>query len=99
MPRCGAHTYGEGNINVELTFENMDDFSPAAVVRKVDALNKLLEAREQLESAYFMDGKTGAEESWPAAADPALCRRWRRRRIPRRLVMTRVNCRAENIHG
>ena len=54
---------GEGNINVELTFENMDDFSPAAVARKVDALNKLLEAREQLSNLItYMDGKTGAEE-------------------------------------
>ena len=39
---------GEGNMMVELTFESMDDFSPAAVARKVDALNKLLEARQQL---------------------------------------------------
>jgi type VI secretion system protein ImpB len=54
---------GEGNINVELTFESMDDFSPAAVARKVDALNKLLEAREQLANLItYMDGKTGAEE-------------------------------------
>ena len=54
---------GEGNINVELTFENMDDFSPAAVARKVDALSKLLEAREQLSNLItYMDGKTGAEE-------------------------------------
>jgi type VI secretion system protein ImpB len=54
---------GEGNINVELTFENMDDFSPAAVARKVDALNKLLEARQQLANLItYMDGKTGAEE-------------------------------------
>jgi type VI secretion system protein ImpB len=54
---------GEGNINVELTFENMEDFSPAAVARKVDALNKLLEAREQLSNLItYMDGKTGAEE-------------------------------------
>jgi type VI secretion system protein ImpB len=33
---------GEGNLNVELTFESMDDFSPAAVARKVDALRQLL---------------------------------------------------------
>ena len=31
---------GDGNINVELTFESMDDFSPAAVARKVDALRQ-----------------------------------------------------------
>ena len=54
---------GEGDLKVELTFENMDDFSPAAVARKVDALNKLLEARQQLANLItYMDGKTGAEE-------------------------------------
>src|SRR5258705_10456470 len=34
----------EGNINVDITFESMTDFSPAPIPRKVDALNKLLEA-------------------------------------------------------
>ena len=54
---------GEGNLAVDLTFESMDDFSPAAVARKVDALNKLLEARTQLSNLLtYMDGKTGAEE-------------------------------------
>src|SRR6476620_5796978 len=54
---------GEGNLNVEITFENMSDFSPAAVARKVDSLNKLLEARQQLSNLItYMDGKTGAEE-------------------------------------
>jgi len=54
---------GEGNLNVELTFESMDDFSPAAVARKVDALNKLLTARTQLANLItYMDGKSGAEE-------------------------------------
>lgn len=54
---------GEGNLNVDLTFESMDDFSPAAIARKVDALNKLLEARQQLENLVtYMDGKGGAEE-------------------------------------
>ena len=54
---------GEGNLMVDLTFDSMDDFSPAAVARKVDALNKLLEAREQLANLItYMDGKTGAEE-------------------------------------
>ena len=54
---------GEGSLNVELTFESMDDFSPAAVARKVDALNKLLEARQQLSNLItYMDGKSGAEE-------------------------------------
>jgi type VI secretion system protein ImpB len=54
---------GEGNLAVEITFESMDDFSPAAVARKVDALNKLLEARTQLANLKtYMDGKTGAEK-------------------------------------
>jgi type VI secretion system protein ImpB len=53
---------GEGNISLDITFESMDDFSPAAVARKVDALAKLLEARQQLANLItFMDGKSGAE--------------------------------------
>lgn len=54
---------GEGNLNVELSFESMNDFSPAAVAQKVDALNKLLTARTQLANLItYMDGKGGAEE-------------------------------------
>jgi len=54
---------GEGNLNVDITFEGMDDFSPAAVARKVDSLAKLLEARSQLSNLItYMDGKSGAEE-------------------------------------
>jgi type VI secretion system protein ImpB len=53
---------GNGNLAVDLTFESMDDFSPAAVARKVEGLNKLLEARAQLSNLItYMDGKTGAE--------------------------------------
>lgn len=53
---------GEGNMSVDITFESMADFSPAAVARKVDALNKLLEARTQLSNLLsYMDGKSGAE--------------------------------------
>jgi len=65
---------GEGDMKVELTFENMDDFSPAAVARKVDALNKLLEARTQLSNLVtYMDGKGGAEELLSKVLeDPAL---------------------------
>ena len=54
---------GEGNLMVDLTFDSMDDFSPAAVARKVDALSKLLEARQHLSNLLtYMDGKTGAEQ-------------------------------------
>jgi type VI secretion system protein ImpB len=65
---------GEGNLSVDITFENMDDFSPAAIARKVDSLNKLLEARKQLQNLVtYMDGKSGAEELIAKLmADPAL---------------------------
>ena len=54
---------GEGNINVDITFESMDDFSPAAVAKKVGALRQLLDARTQLANLLtYMDGKSGAEE-------------------------------------
>ena len=65
---------GEGNLNVELTFESMDDFSPAAVAKKVGALNELLDARKQLSNLVtYMDGKTGAENLIAKVLhDPAL---------------------------
>jgi len=54
---------GEGNMSVDITFESMDDFSPAAIARKVGALNELLQARQQLANLVtYMDGKSGAEE-------------------------------------
>jgi type VI secretion system protein ImpB len=54
---------GDGNLSVEMSFESMDDFSPAAVARKVDALNKLLTARTELANLLtFMDGKGKAED-------------------------------------
>ncbi|MEM9343585.1 MAG: type VI secretion system contractile sheath small subunit [Pseudomonadota bacterium] len=53
---------GEGNLAVDLTFESMDDFSPAAIAKQVEPLRKLLEARTQLANlTTYMDGKTGAE--------------------------------------
>ena len=54
---------GEGNLAVDITFESMDDFSPAAIARKVAPLRELLEARSQLSNLMtYMDGKTGAEQ-------------------------------------
>jgi len=54
---------GEGNMPVAITFESMEDFSPAAVARNVEPLRALLEARTQLANLItFMDGKTGAED-------------------------------------
>ncbi len=54
---------GEGNVSVDITFESMDDFSPAAVAKKVAGLDKLLEARTELSNLLsYMDGKSGAED-------------------------------------
>ncbi len=65
---------GEGELSIDLTFESMDDFSPAAIARKVEPLRKLLEARSQLSNLMtYMDGKTGAEELInKVLQDPAL---------------------------
>lgn len=53
---------GQGQIMVDITFESMEDFSPAAVASKVDALKQLLDARTQLANLQtYMDGKSGAE--------------------------------------
>jgi type VI secretion system protein ImpB len=54
---------GEGSLQVDVSFESMEDFSPAAIAKKVDSLSKLMEARTQLSSLLtYMDGKNGAEE-------------------------------------
>ena len=65
---------GEGELLVDITFEKMEDFSPAAVARNVDSLKKLLEARTQLSNLVtYMDGKGGAEELLAKVLeDPAL---------------------------
>ena len=65
---------GEGNLMVDLTFESMDDFSPAAIARKIEPLGKLLEARQQLSNLMtYMDGKSGAEDLMARVLkDPAL---------------------------
>ncbi|HMN43929.1 MAG TPA: type VI secretion system contractile sheath small subunit [Povalibacter sp.] len=65
---------GEGQLAVDVTFESMDDFSPAAIAKKVEPLAKLLEARTQLSNLVtYMDGKAGAEKLiTKALQDPAL---------------------------
>ncbi|SAK54174.1 type VI secretion system contractile sheath small subunit [Caballeronia ptereochthonis] len=65
---------GEGHLMVDMTFEKMDDFSPAAVARKVEPLRRLLDARTQLANLQtYMDGKSGAETLInKLLADPAL---------------------------
>ncbi|WP_018607286.1 type VI secretion system contractile sheath small subunit [Uliginosibacterium gangwonense] len=65
---------GEGQVMVDITFESMDDFSPASVAKKVDALKQLLDARTQLANLQtYMDGKAGAEDLVrKLLSDPAL---------------------------
>ena len=65
---------GNGQLLVDMTFENMEDFSPAAIARKVSALSQLLEARTQLANLQtYMDGKAGAESLVTSVLkDPAL---------------------------
>jgi type VI secretion system protein ImpB len=54
---------GEGSLPVEITFESMEDFSPAALARKIAPLRELLQARQQLSNLItYMDGKGAAEE-------------------------------------
>ncbi len=77
-PRAAFHVpntlTGEGNLSVDITFESMDDFSPAAVAKKVAGLDKLLDARTQLNNLLArMDGKSDAEELIAKAIqDPTL---------------------------
>jgi type VI secretion system protein ImpB len=65
---------GEGQLGIDITFESMDDFSPAAIAKKVEPLAKLLEARTQLSNLVtYMDGKAGAEKLiTQALQDPSL---------------------------
>ena len=65
---------GEGNIAVDMTFQNMDDFSPAAIASKVEGLKQIMQSRQQLRNLLsYMDGKAGAEELLnKVLSDPAL---------------------------
>jgi type VI secretion system protein ImpB len=67
---------GEGQVSMAIEFERMDDFSPAAIARKVEPLRRLLEARTQLANLLtYMDGKADAEAQLnQALQDPALLR-------------------------
>jgi type VI secretion system protein ImpB len=61
-------------MTLKLNFEKMADLNPAAVVRQVPALAKLLKAREQLANLQrYMDGKVAAEDQLKALLnDPEL---------------------------
>jgi type VI secretion system protein ImpB len=61
-------------IGVNLRFNKMADFEPAAIAKQVPALAKLLEARQQLANlTRYMDGKVAAEAQLrKLLADPQL---------------------------
>ena len=66
QPRAAFHVpnefSGNGMLAVDLSFESIEDFSPASVARMVPELNQLLMARRQLSNLLsYMDGKSNAE--------------------------------------
>lgn len=67
---------GDGQLMVDMTFESIEDISPAAIARMVGPLRQLLEARTQLANLQtYMDGKSGAETLVnQLLQDPALLR-------------------------
>ena len=66
----------ETKLGVQLKFEKMADFEPAAVARQIPALATLLEARQRLANLQrYMDGKQAAEEQLRTLLkDPELMR-------------------------
>src|SRR5262249_38662085 len=52
----------EGMMPIDLTFEALEDFSPAAVAARIDSLRRLLDARQELDTLLaYVDGKKGAQ--------------------------------------
>lgn len=92
-PRAAFHVAnmltGEGNLSIDLAFECLEDFSPAAIARNVEPLRKLLEARTKLSHLVtYMDGKTGAEDLiGKLLSDPSTL-----------AALTGFSCSAENLH-
>ena len=68
-----AENSGE-KMSINLQFNKMADFEPAAIAKQVPALAKLLEARTHLANLMrYMDGKVAAEELLrKLLADPQL---------------------------
>ena len=61
-------------LGVNLRFNKMDDFDPAAIARQVPALRKLLEAREQLANLqrYIAARPKAQQDVQRMLSDPAL---------------------------
>jgi len=64
----------EEKMGIQLRFNKMADFDPAAFARQVPAVAKLLEARQQLANLQrYVDGKVAAEQHLRTLlADPQL---------------------------
>ncbi len=73
VPNALSDTEGE-RINIDVTFDSMEDFSPEKIAAKVEPLRKLLEARTQLSNLLtYMDGRAQAENLIEQLlGDPAL---------------------------
>ncbi len=75
---------GEDNqkMGVNLTFNKMADFEPAAIARQVPAMDALLTAREQLANLQrYMDGKVAAEDTLKELlSDPEMMKALKQRR-------------------
>jgi len=70
-------------LGVELRFEKMADFEPAAVAKQIPAVAKLLEARMQLANLQrYVDGKAAAEDQLrKLLADPQLMQALKNRTV------------------
>jgi type VI secretion system protein ImpB len=70
-------------MGVNLRFDKMADFEPAAVARQIPAVAKLLEARMQLANLQrYVDGKVAAEEQLrKLLADPQLMQALKNRTV------------------
>jgi type VI secretion system protein ImpB len=56
-------TQSDEKLSLNLRFDKMADFSPAAIANQVPSLKKLLDARMQLANLLrFMDGKEAADQ-------------------------------------
>jgi len=61
---------GEGNLQVELKFAEMDDFGPLRIIGQVDALRNLFEQRRQLADLLIkLDGNDELEKALQGAAE------------------------------
>jgi len=73
-----------GKTNVELHFKDMDDFEPLAIVKQVESLRKLLDARQKLSDLLAkLDGNDALDSLLVGAgADPEKIKQLKSANIP-----------------